>query len=102
MGAFATLSFYSHKVLRWVLPFLLLGLLGSNLFLLDQPVYQVALAGQLAVYLWAMVGFALRNSVQRIPLAALCYYLVAINIAFLVGFVRFVGGRRETAWQRVA
>jgi cellulose synthase/poly-beta-1,6-N-acetylglucosamine synthase-like glycosyltransferase len=102
MNAFATLSFYSHKVLRWVLPFLLLGLLGSNLFLLDQPVYQVALAGQLAIYLWATLGFALRNSVQRIPLAALCYYLVAINVAFLVGFVRFVGGRRETAWQRVA
>jgi cellulose synthase/poly-beta-1,6-N-acetylglucosamine synthase-like glycosyltransferase len=102
MNAFATLSFYSHKVLRWVLPFLLLGLFGSNLFLLDQPLYQAAFAGQLLIYLWATLGFVFRERVHRIPFVLLCYYLVAMNVAFLVGFVRFIGGRRETAWQRVA
>jgi hypothetical protein len=43
-----------------------------------------------------------RERARRIPLVMLCYYLVAINVAFLVGFVRFIGGRREAAWQRVA
>jgi len=28
------------------------------------------------------------------------YYLLAIHLAFLVGFVRFLGGRKEAAWQR--
>ena len=102
MGAMASLSFFSHKFLRWVLPFLLIGLFASNVFLLDRPVYQLTLAGQLGVYLWATLGLLFRERARRIPLVMLCYYLVAINVAFLVGFVRFLGGRRDAAWQRVA
>lgn len=102
MGAIAAWSFFSHKLLRWVLPFLLIGLLGSNLLLLERPLYRALLYGQAAVYLWAMLGFLFRERVRRVPLALLCYYLMAINVAFLVGFVRYLGGRRDTAWQRVA
>ncbi len=102
MDAISAWSFFSHKLLRWVLPFLLIGLLASNLFLLDRPLYRALLYGQGAVYLWAMLGFLFRERVRRVPLALLCYYLMAINVAFLVGFVRYLGGRRETAWQRVA
>ena len=102
MGAMASLSFFSHKFLRWILPFLLIGLLASNVFLLDQPLYQLTMAAQLGVYLWATLGLVFRERARRIPLVMLCYYLVAINVAFLVGFVRFIGGRREAAWQRVA
>lgn len=96
----ACLSFFSHKVLRWVLPFLLIGLFASNLLLLDGGIYRVALAAQSAFYLWAGIGFMLREQGGRLPLAPLCYFLVAINVAFLVGFLRFVGGRKETAWER--
>jgi hypothetical protein len=102
MDAMACLSFFSHKFLRWVLPFLLIGLLASNLFLLGEPIYQLALCAQLGVYLWAALGLMFRERARRIPLVMLCYFLVAINVAFLVGFIRFLGGRRETAWQRVA
>ena len=61
-----------------------------------------ALAAQCAFYLWAGIGFLLRGRTGRVPLAPLCYFLVAINVAFLVGFVRFLGGRKETAWQRTS
>jgi cellulose synthase/poly-beta-1,6-N-acetylglucosamine synthase-like glycosyltransferase len=102
MDAIACFSFFSHKFLRWVLPFLLIGMLASNLFLLGQPLYRLTLSGQLAVYLWATLGLVFRERVRRVPLVMFCYYLMAINVAFLVGFVRFIGGRRETAWQRVS
>ena len=98
----ACLSFFSHKFLRWVLPFLLIGLLVSNFFLLDEAIYRAALAAQGAFYLWAGVGFLFRERGRRLPLALLCYFLVAINVAFLVGFLRFLSGRRETAWQRAS
>ena len=102
MNPFATVSFFSHKFLRWVLPFLLIGLFTSTLFLLDEPLYQVALYAQLGVYGLATLGLVFGERARRVPLALLCYYLMAINVAFLVGFVRFLGGRRDTAWQRVA
>lgn len=102
MEPIACLSFFSHKVLRWVLPFFLIGLFASNLFLLDGVVYRIVFSGQLAVYLWAALGFVFRERARRVPFALFSYYLMAINVAFLVGFVRFVGGRKETAWQRVS
>ncbi len=98
----ACLSFFSHKFLRWVLPFLLIGLFASNLLLLDGWFYRATLAAQGAFYLWAGIGFVFREQGTRVPLATLCYFLVAINVAFLVGFLRFVGGHRETAWERAA
>jgi len=98
----ACLAFFSHKFLRWILPFLLIGLFASNLVLLDGAIYRVALAAQCAFYFWAGVGFLLRGRASRVPLASLCYFLVAVNIAFLVGFVRFLGRRKETAWQRAS
>jgi cellulose synthase/poly-beta-1,6-N-acetylglucosamine synthase-like glycosyltransferase len=102
VNALTCVAFVSHKVLRWILPFLLITLLASNLFLLDAPLYRAALAGQVAFYLWAALGLAFRRRERRLPLTMLCYFLVAINAAFLVGFLRFLGGRRETAWQRVS
>src|SRR5206468_2821520 len=102
MTPVACLSFFSHKFLRWVLPFLLIGLFASNLFLLDGVVYRAELAVQCAFYLWAGVGFAVREQRRRGPLALFCYFLVAINVSFLVGFVRFLGSRKETGWQRAS
>ncbi len=98
----ACVSFFSHKILRWILPFLLIGLLGSSIVLAGEPVYREVLGAQLAFYLWAIVGFAFRDRVRRIPLAMLCYFLVAMNMAFLVGFVRFLSGRKDNVWQRAA
>jgi cellulose synthase/poly-beta-1,6-N-acetylglucosamine synthase-like glycosyltransferase len=94
-------AFVSHKVLRWILPFLLIGLLVSNCILWNRPLYSFALVGQLLFYLWAAVGFALRNRTHRVRYALLGYFLVAMNVAFLVGFVRTFVGRQEVTWQRV-
>jgi len=39
---------------------------------------------------------------QGVRYGLLAYYLLAIHLAFLVGFIRFLGGHRGTAWQRVS
>jgi cellulose synthase/poly-beta-1,6-N-acetylglucosamine synthase-like glycosyltransferase len=101
MGLVAGIAFFSHKLLRWVLPFLMIGALLGNLVLLDGRLYRVLLAGQLLFYLWAALGFALRRRGRTLPGALLAYFLVAVNFAFLVGFVRAVRGRNEIRWQRV-
>ena len=94
-------AFFSHKLLRWILPFLLIAMLVSSGLLWSQPLYRIALLGQLAFYLWAALGFLFRRRMQSVRFGLLGYYLLAIHLAFLVGFVRFLGGRKETAWQRV-
>lgn len=101
MARFACVALFSHKLLRWVAAFLLIGLLASNAALWARPAYRVALAGQLAFYAWAFLGFVFRRRMQRVRYALVGYFLLAMNLAFLVGFVRFLAGREEATWQRV-
>lgn len=100
-GSLAGWALFSHKVLRWVLPFLLIGLLISNLFLLGHPFYRVAFLCQLAFYCWAALGFLFRQRMQRVRYALVGYFLVAMHVAFLVGFWRYLSRQTDSTWQRV-
>jgi poly-beta-1,6-N-acetyl-D-glucosamine synthase len=99
--AFTLWAFLSHKFLRWVIPFLLIALFVANLFLLGHLLYRLIFACQVMFYLWALVGFMLRHRPGRIRFAQIGYFVVAMNAAYLVGFVRYVSGRGEATWQRV-
>jgi cellulose synthase/poly-beta-1,6-N-acetylglucosamine synthase-like glycosyltransferase len=101
LDGFTSIAFVSHKLLRWVLPFLLIALLVSNAFLLDKSLYRAFFLGQLSFLLWACVGFVFRHRMRRARYALVGYFLLAMNLAFLVGFFRFLTGREEGVWQRV-
>ena len=95
-------AFFSHKLLRWVLPFLFLGMLITSAALWEQPLYRALFGAQLLFYGWALLGWALRQRVQGIRYALLAYYLMAIHLAFLVGFLHFLTGHRAVEWRRVS
>ncbi len=99
---FACVAFVSHKLLRWFLPALLIGLLASSALLQSIPIYRALLAAQCAFYFWALAGYVFRDRLQGVRFGLLAYYLTAIHLAYLVGFVRFVRGRDTAAWQRVS
>jgi cellulose synthase/poly-beta-1,6-N-acetylglucosamine synthase-like glycosyltransferase len=101
MDPLTAFAFFSHKVLRWVLPFLLIGLLAASTVLWQRPLYRVVLIAQLLFYSWAAVGFLYRQRMQRVRYALLAYYLLAIHLAFLVGFIQFARGRGGVTWRRV-
>ncbi|MGH7385343.1 MAG: glycosyltransferase family 2 protein [Candidatus Rokuibacteriota bacterium] len=101
MDPLTAFAFFSHKVLRWVLPFLLIGLLAASAALWQRPLYRVVLIAQLLFYGWAAVGFFCRQRMQQVRYALLAYYLLAMHLAFLVGFIRFASGRGDVTWRRV-
>jgi cellulose synthase/poly-beta-1,6-N-acetylglucosamine synthase-like glycosyltransferase len=101
LRGFTAVAFVSHKLLRWVLPFLLIVLLVSNLFLLRHPLYRAFFAGQLIFYLWGVTGFIFRERMKKVRYALIAYFLLTIHFAFLVGFWRWLFGGQEAAWQRV-
>ena len=101
LDGFTGIAFVSHKLLRWVLPFLLIALLVSNVFLIEKSLYRAVFVGQLLFFLWAWMGFIFRRRVHGVRYALVGYFLLAMNLAFLVGFLRFVTGREEGVWQRV-
>lgn len=95
-------AFFSHKLLRWVLPFLLLGMLLTSVSLLDRSLYRALFGAQLVFYAWAALGYAFRQRVQGIRFALVAYYLLAIHLAYAVGLIRYLSSRRENEWRQVS
>ena len=91
-------EFISHKISRLAVPFALLALLGTSLFL-SQPLYRAALIAQLAFYALSVVAIA---GVRIGPLSRLAdpaRTFVVLNFAAMVAFVNFVTGRKAV-WVR--
>ena len=96
---FTGFAFFSHKLLRWVLPVLLLVIFVSNLFLLGSVFYRVTFGLQLLLLLWAAVGWAFRGVLVHVRFSLVGYFLVAMNVALFIGMLRGIWGR-EASWQR--
>ncbi len=96
---FFALQFWSHKVLRWLVPVFMLAALASNLWLAGRaPLYDLALAGQLLVYAAAGLGMALSGLGHPVRVLDIPYYFCAVNAASLLGIVQALAGRKYTMW----
>ena len=101
LNPITTLALASHKLLRWVVPFLLILAFVANLFLIGNRIYLAALVCQVGCYLWGLLGFKFREQMKRVRFGLVGYFWLAMNLAFIVGFWRFLSGRQDSAWQRV-
>ncbi len=96
-------AFWSHKVLRWIAPFLLLTLWVANALLLDEPAYRVLFVLQTAFYGCALIGLFMSRQRHLVAKAfRLPYYFVGGNAALLVGFLKCVTGQQQAAWSQKA
>ncbi len=96
------LTFLCHKILRWVCPFLLIGMLVTNALLLGDPLYDALLAGQGAFYTLAAVGHWLPAGPKPLRFLRLPTMFAAMNLALLLGFFRWLRGRQKGTWARTA
>ena len=91
----------SHKLCRWLVPFLLIVALLANLVLLPRsPIYQIAWLLQMLFYIAAAIGWWTRAQTLRVPT-----YFVVANLAVFIAWFRFLRGDRIAAWspsERVA
>jgi biofilm PGA synthesis N-glycosyltransferase PgaC len=95
---FHSIAFWSHKVLRWFAPFLMIAALISNVPLVSHPFFAVLLALQLVFYTLALVGTFMRR--RKMVVFSAPHYFVIINLALLFGFFRFITGTQQVAWKR--
>jgi len=99
LPGFTGFAFLSHKLLRWLLPFLLIAMLASNVFLASRPSYRAMLVVQLGFYLWGALGLMFHERLRRMRFALFAYFLLMMHFAFLVGFWQFLFGGRKTTWE---
>ena len=92
--------FLSHKVIRWMVPFLAIGTLTASLLLgVTSLAYFLAFLLQLLILLSPVLDHILRKiRIQSIPLHFISHF-VLMNLALLAGFFRFAGGIKSNVWQ---
>jgi cellulose synthase/poly-beta-1,6-N-acetylglucosamine synthase-like glycosyltransferase len=95
-------TFVSHKVLRWLCPFMLIVALIANLTCLHTPGYLALLLAQLAFYALSAAGAIIpgRNAFSRI--VRLPAMFTSMNLALLYGFWHWATGQQRGIWRRTA
>jgi glycosyltransferase involved in cell wall biosynthesis/cellulose synthase/poly-beta-1,6-N-acetylglucosamine synthase-like glycosyltransferase len=95
-------TFMSHKVLRWLCPFMLLGALALNLTLAAHPMYRSTLWLQGLLYLAAGAGAIAPGSGVAVRLLRLATMFACMNGALLAGFWQWAAGAGVGTWERTA
>jgi cellulose synthase/poly-beta-1,6-N-acetylglucosamine synthase-like glycosyltransferase len=93
-------AYFSHKVLRWFTPHLLLLALLVNSWLLSEPLYRVLWILQLGTYALCLFLYTTAHRLKIPGPLRWLVFLVAMNAAFTVGFYRYVTGRYSGSWAR--
>ena len=93
-------AFFSHKVTRWFLPWLLLLLLIFSG--LSAPKYTIAFTAyvlQVFFYFFAAIGFLFSTMKLRIQIFSIPYFFVVSNVAVAKGLIRFLRKKHSVIWQ---
>lgn len=99
-SGFYSVELLSHKLVRHLIPFFLLLLFGSSLWLArDSVLFGLAVAMQGVFYLFAVAGALLRHrrsgagKVFSVP-----YYFCLVNAAAFLGVISIARGNRVREW----
>lgn len=92
------LGYWSHKIVRWFVPFLLLAMLFASALLSGEPFYRFCLGAQLLGYAVGVQGL-LPNPVDH-PLLRPVRYFFVMNLALFIGFFRFLFRTQRVTWDQ--
>jgi len=89
---------WSHKIMRWGVPWFLLVFLALTLSLLRQgAVYQTALVLQAVFYALAAAGW-MSVRMRENKLVRIVFFFVQTNLALAKAAVSYFAGKRMTTW----
>jgi cellulose synthase/poly-beta-1,6-N-acetylglucosamine synthase-like glycosyltransferase len=103
-GAMRRFAYLSHKVLRWIAPHLLLvaGLAAAVLAAGGSSFYAALLSAGLAGATCCAIAYATRERVRWPAPVGAATFVALLNLAFLVGSLRYATGNYRGAWARSA
>jgi hypothetical protein len=90
---------WSHKVMRWLVPYFLIALLVvTTLLAPTHTFYLLALLAQVAFYGIALLAH-LSHGIRRHAVPRLIYFFVQVNVGLADAMLRFLSGQRMVTWQ---
>ncbi len=93
-------AYLSHKVIRWLGPFLILAFMLSNIFLCaDHEIYRIALFLLGGVLCLPIIDYFLSKIGIHIVFLRFVRHFISMNIALFHGFINNLGGIKKDVWQ---
>lgn len=90
---------FSHKIMKFILPFFLSLFFLSNLALLQNGVLYLSVGlVQFFCYLLLVCGYLGRNNERKGRLSGFAFTFGATNCAYLVGWLKYFAGETYTTW----
>lgn len=89
---------FSHKIMRWFVPFFLISLFCANLFLLGTSFYKFFFMLQVAFYLLAALSLSPIGSFRNMMVGKIPLYFITVNAAILCAWLKFLMGMRQEIW----
>jgi len=92
---------WSHKVLRWMSPFFLIGILIFTFLLENGSVLKnFLLIAQSIFYISAFFGWIFEKFNKSFILFRISLFFLMMIIGFLLAFIRFIGKKQSSKWER--
>ena len=90
---------FSHKIMRWLVPFFMILVFSFNSMLIGDPVYLFLFALQLLFYCAALLAWWDLAFVKNHIFGKIALYFCISNLAILQAWVQFFKGGRQELWE---
>jgi len=100
-GGVIALMLWSHKIIRWMTPFLLAGVVVASVLGVistQNLLYTILLGLSSGILGISVLGYLLEQVNTSIPGVKQVQWFVAMNIAFAKGIVRFFSRKEKPTW----
>jgi len=94
-----SLFLFSHKIIRWLLPFISISLIGSAISLRHIPFMSYFLYTTLLILVFGLLELLLEKNDKSIKLFKVPAYLIAMNYASLMALIKFIMGKQQNTWE---
>ena len=95
---FFAFEVWSHKIMRWLVPWFLLALLVSNTFLISaHPIYLLIMILQLIFYSLVLAGAVIPKLRDKTAIK-IPFYFIEVNAAIAHATIAYIFGKRVTVW----
>lgn len=101
-AGFYAVQLLSHKVMRYLAPFFLMGLFTTSAILAVASLpFRIVLIGQVCAYGSTLLSWLFERAGIRSRMLALPQYFMLANLASLIAFYKFLSGERYARWQPI-
>ena len=99
LRGFIAFGLWSHKIIRWFTPFLLIALFVINVLLADNPFYKAVLILQAVFLIFTLIGFILQFFRKKMFIFSAPFYYITINAALFIAFFKSIFTTQKPTWE---